>query len=171
MPHILRTTAAVALSVSATLVAGGALAADAGPIRVVFAEPERFTDMRDRPVGGVPADNPALAELSRFVQAEAARRVGSGQTLEVRITDVDRAGHFEPRRGPHLESVRVVRDVTPPRIDLSYRLLAADGSVLKSGTRELRDLQFLSRLREAPRDPMRHEKRLLADWLERDLRQ
>jgi hypothetical protein len=170
MPSILRITTGFVLAASA-LIGGGAVAAEGGPVRVVFAEPERFTDIRDRPLGRVTADDPALAVLSRFVQAEAARRVASGQTLEVRVTDIDRAGNFEPRRGPSFDAVRVVRDVTPPRIDLAFRLLAADGSVLKSGARELRDLQFLSRHRETPHDPMRHEKRLLAEWLARELPQ
>lgn len=169
MPNIHRAATGFALAVSAAL-AGGAVAAESGAVRVVFADPERFSDLRVRPFDSVPTDDPALAELSRFVRAEATRRVGPGQTLEVRITDIDRAGEFEPRSGPRLDAVRVVRHVTPPRIDLSFRLLAVDGSVVKSGTRKLRDLSFLSRRPEA-HDAMRHEKRLLADWLQRDFGQ
>lgn len=165
MPRSPFVLAAVALA--SALAAPAVLAADA--VQVSFADPERFTDVRDRQLGGAAADDPTLAELARFVQSEAAPHVAAGQTLEVRITDVDRAGQFEPRRGRFVDWVRVVRDVTPPRIDLTYRLLAADGQVLRSGTRALRDLQFLERLREAPHDPLRHEKRLLADWIARDL--
>lgn len=149
---------------------GAAPAAGAGGVHVVFAHPERFTDVRDRPLGGVTADDPALVELARYVQSRAAPRLVAGQTLEVTITDIDRAGQFEPRRGPNFDSVRVVRDVTPPRVDLAFRLLAADGQVVRSGSRQLRDLNFLTRDVELRVDPLRHEKRLLADWIGRDLR-
>lgn len=147
--------------------ASAALAAD--PVTVAFDRPERFTDVRDRPRGGAPADDPLLLDLARFVQREAAPRLAPGQTLAVTITDLDRAGTPEPR-GRGFDSVRIVRDVTPPRIDLAFRLLGPDGAELKSGERRLSDLSFLTRPPEWSTETLRHEKGLLAGWLAAELR-
>jgi len=67
--------------------------------------------------------------------------------------------------------VRIVRDIYPPRIDLTFRLLAADGSTLTSGKRELRDLGFLSRTNMYSNDPLRYEKTLLDDWVRKEFPQ
>jgi hypothetical protein len=147
--------------------AGAAVAADR--VTVVFDHPERFTDLRDRPRGGAPADDPLLAELARFLRREAEPRLAPGQTLAVTVTDVDRAGSAEPH-GRGFDAVRVVREVTPPRIALAFRLSGPDGAVLKSGERRLTDVGFLGRPPEWSSETLRHEKALIADWLAAELR-
>jgi hypothetical protein len=79
------------------------------------------------------------------------------------------AGEYEPWR-PRAYGVRIVRDVYPPRIDLRFRLAAADGSLLKEGECKLRDPAFMATaLLYFRDDPLRYEKALLDDWLEREL--
>ena len=58
---------------------------------------------------------------------------------------MQRAGGFEPGRGPQTDEVRIVRDIHPPRIALDYRLLADDdddGGVLRESARILSDAAF-----------------------------
>lgn len=112
-----------------------------------------------------------LAELRTWLSGAAARRLPAGQRLEIRLTDLDRAGRLEPwQRGAGTE-LRVVRSVTPPRIDLDFRLLAADGGVLREGSRRLRDAGFeWSTGARNPTDRWRHEKALLERWLDREFR-
>ena len=89
-----------------------------------------------------------------------------GHLLSVTFTDIDMAGDFEPWRGPRFDDIRIVKDIYPPRINLSFRLTDAEGNVVKEGTRELRDLAFMMKITMAFRDdPVRHEKALLDDWL------
>jgi hypothetical protein len=90
--------------------------------------------------------------------------------LEVHFTDVQRAGSFEPWRGPQAADVRIVRDIYPPRIDLRFGLLDADGKLLREGSRQLRDATFMMRPDLYPNDPLRYEKTLLDDWLREELR-
>jgi hypothetical protein len=65
--------------------------------------------------------------------------------------------------------VRIVRDLYPPRIDLSFTLTDADGTMIKTGERKLRDLAFMTPMRVTYcNDPLRYEKKLLAEWLDRE---
>ena len=82
------------------------------------------------------------------------------------ITDIDMAGDFEPWRGPQFDDIRIIKDIYPPRIDLAFRLVDAEGNVAKEGKRELRDTAFLMRITMGTQtDTLRHEKQLLDDWM------
>jgi len=109
-----------------------------------------------------------LDEIGRYVVKAASARVPEGSRLLVTITDVERAGRFEPWRGRGLWDVRIVRDSTPPRIDLAFQLVSPQGAVLQEGTRSLRDLNFLSRRSEHRDEALSYEKNLVDDWLRKD---
>ncbi len=139
------------------------LAAQAATTQVEFAKPESFTDAgRPRPAAG---RDESLEPLRDHLVAEAARRLPSDQALYVTITDVDLAGDFEPRQ-PYSREVRVVKDIYPPRIELRFRLVRGDGSVVKEGTRTLRDTSFLSRGAADRQDSLHYEKAMIDRWLE-----
>jgi len=155
------------------ILALGATTALAAPtadarVEVVFVQPEKFRDIGDRYAGGGSARDSHLRDLDRYIQSRAARLVPEGQRLVVSVTDIDMAGAFEPWRGRSGDT-RIVRDVYPPRIDLAFTLTGADGAVLKRGERKLRDPALLGRPGLSPSDPLRYEKALLDDWLEREL--
>lgn len=137
-------------------------------VQVVFVQPDRFRDVGDRYSGGGSARDSYLKDLDRYLQSRAARLMPEGQRLVVSITDIDMAGGFEPWRG-RLGDTRIVRDVYPSRIDLTFALTRGDGSVLKQGERKLRDPALPGRPGLSPNDPLRYEKALLDDWLEREL--
>ncbi|HZT54745.1 MAG TPA: DUF3016 domain-containing protein [Burkholderiaceae bacterium] len=151
--------------------AGAALAAPGAPVSTDKAEvslrnPAGFTEMR-RSFG---ARTDWLDELSSYIAKRAARAVPDGERLIVTITDVQRAGMIEPWRHGATD-LRVVRETTPPRIDLSFQLVAANGAVLKEGSRQLHDVAFMTRS-FSPRhrgDPLAYEKNLIDDWLRKDV--
>ena len=109
-----------------------------------------------------------LDELSRYVAKRASRTLPDGQRLLVTITDVQRAGRLEPWRIGAMSDVRIVRDTTPPRIDLNYQLVSQNGAVLKEGSRRLTDLDFMHRVGFHRGDLLAHEKNLIDDWMRRD---
>jgi hypothetical protein len=132
---------------------------------VEFFEPLKFTDVRDRYMGD-PDGAAYLPQIREYVLERAQRYVAEGQTLKVTFTDIDMAGDFEPWRSPSMNDVRIVKDIYPPRINLTFQLTDAEGRVIKTGQRELRDMAFLMKITMAFRnDPLRHEKALLDDWL------
>ena len=151
-----------------TCAAGMAATAPGAPVRhdkveVSYRNPAGFTEM-ERDFG---ARRDWLDELSRYVARRAAGAVPTGQHLAVTITDVQRAGMIEPwhRAGTDL---RVVRDTTPPRIDLSFQLVGPNGAVLKEGSRQLRDIAFLTRHTRYSGEPLSYEKNLIDDWVRRE---
>ena len=106
--------------------------------------------------------------LESYVLQRAAPLLAPGERLSVEITDLDRAGEREPWR-PGLGNTRVVRDVYPARIVLGFKLMKADGSMARDGTRTLAGLPVAGAARYGE-DPLRYERALLDDWLERELR-
>lgn len=107
--------------------------------------------------------------LEQHVQQRAARVLAPGERLAVEITDLDRAGRPEPWR-PGLGNVRVMRDVYPARIELSFRLTGADGAALKQGERTLSEPLPVAAAAVYGEDPLRYERAMLDAWVERELR-
>lgn len=136
-----------------------------GIVSVTYADPAKFSDARSAPRESAPARKAWLDALSLHLADQAAPRLPEGQRLSVHITDVQRAGGFEPWRGPQAGDLRIVRDIYPPRIDLQFKLLSAEGRVLREGRRQLRDSAFLVHPGGSASDPLRHEKALIDDWL------
>ena len=65
--------------------------------------------------------------------------------------------------------MRVVKDLYPPRINLSFRIVNADGIVVAEGNRKLRDMGFMYSGRALDKDPLKYEKKLLERWISREL--
>ncbi|MFC5437197.1 DUF3016 domain-containing protein [Rhodanobacter umsongensis] len=136
-----------------------------GNVSVRYRDPQHFTEAkRSFGVHLIKADD-YLQPLQAYIAQRASRVLAPGQRLDIEVTDVDRAGEYEPWRGPRFDDVRVVKDIYPPRIDLDFTLYGADGKVLRQGHRELRDLSFLSHSSGADQDSLRYEKSLVDRWL------
>jgi len=140
-------------------------------VEVTYAEPEQFTDVQDSYGASQKPNEAYLRQLKEHLERVGAKRLADGQRLTITITDIDMAGDFEPWRSPQFQDVRIIKDIYPPRIDLTFRLTDANGQVIAEGERELRDLNFNMRMTGLPNnDALRHEKALLDDWLRRELR-
>jgi hypothetical protein len=159
----LRTTLGLAIALAATV----ASAAAPGQVGVRYAHPENFTEAREvRAFAPARNDTDYLRVLERYIERRATRVLQPDQTLELVITDIDRAGSYFPALGSRYP-VRIVESGYPPRIDLSFRLLDSHGQVIRAGTRKLTDLSFLydGTPGISNTDPLRYEKRLIDRWL------
>jgi hypothetical protein len=139
-------------------------------VTVKYDHPQKFTEsVKSRAFTGSADNDDYLPRLKRYIQTRAAKILAPGERLDIVITDIDRAGNYEPWLGPSYSRVRIIRDVYPPRIDLHFRLLGADGQVIREGTRKLRDPGFLHTGAPGPgdSDSLRFEKRLIDRWLRR----
>lgn len=151
------------------LLAAGALLAAGEPaprVTVAFFEPEKFTDVRDSALFNDSGRTTYLEQLRDHLLEQAPKHLAEGQRLEITFTDIDLAGDFELWRGPQYFDVRMVRDIYPPRLEFSFRLLDATGKVVKEARRTLLDLAF--QLRSSiisQHDTLRYEKSMLDDWL------
>lgn len=165
-----RTAVALLAALVAPAAAGVVSAADrpGSRVSVVFVEPERFTDIKASAARSERGSAQILAEIAQFLEETGGAEIPAGFTLEIRLTDIDLAGEFEPVRGPQFERTRLMRDVYWPRFDLGFRLKDALGRVVKDGSRTLRDLNYLTRSLRVSADRLRYEKALLRDWLRQE---
>ena len=68
-----------------------------------------------------------------------------------------------------MQDARIIRDIYPPRMDLSFKLIGSNGEVLREGSRKLRNLGYLQSgmMRPTDTDPLRYDKALIDSWLRR----
>jgi hypothetical protein len=141
-----------------------------GPVNVQWDDPANFTEIRYSRNRWESERGNWVKDIAEYVRAQAAKELLPGERLDVTIHDIKLAGDYEPWHGPNTNSMRVVRDIYPPRLTLSYTLLDASGQTISQGERKLTDLAFLQNgTLHNDTDPLRYEKRLVDDWLRRDM--
>jgi hypothetical protein len=143
-----------------------------GPVDVRWTDPAQFTEILRSGNRREARRGDWVHDLAEYLRKRASDRLPDGQRLDVTITDITRAGNYEPGRGIGTDSIRFMRDVYPPRITLDFKLVGANGSVIAQGTRELSDIAYLQRgspLNDS--DQLRYEKRLIDDWLRKEFRE
>jgi len=139
-----------------------------GPVRVSWTDPAQFTEIRNSPNRFEAQSGNWVVELATYLRTSASRRLAPGQTLEVQITDIKRAGDFEPQNGPRGNDIRIMRNIYPPRMTLTFTLRDAQGAVQQQGEEKLVDMGYLTNTGLlSNNDPLRYEKYMLDNWLRR----
>lgn len=140
-----------------------------GPVSVDWTDPNEFSDIRHSGNRWAAQRGNWVEQLARHLQTRAAARLPQGERLEVTITDIMRAGQYEPWRGINLQDTRIVREIYPPRISLTFRHLDAQGAVIDEGTRNLRDFGFMMGASSVgSSDALRFEKSMINDWVRQE---
>ena len=149
---------ALQLGLLALLAAGLPARAD---VSVEFVKPERYAD-----VGRYGADSERnLRALESHFKEQGGRCLQHGESLELKVFDVDLAGRDEWwQRGSY--DLRVMRDITWPRLDLSYVRRDANGKILDEGRAQISDMSYLwrSAFVRNDTDDLPYEKAMLHDW-------
>lgn len=164
--------------VSSVLFVGGLFGADSAPqaaapvarITAEYVGAEKFTDFRDSIMESEKARASLMAQLNEHL-ASLGKFLPEGQRLELRFTDIDLAGDYEPWRGPDFDDIRIMKDIYIPRMKIDYKLLDASGAVIRSGSERISDMSYLMSVRMIPdNDPLRYDKNMLTDWIRREFR-
>jgi hypothetical protein len=108
-----------------------------GPVSVDWTDPAQFSDIRYSGNRWEAKRGNWVEQLAQYLQKSAAKKLPPGEQLQVTITDIKRAGQYEPWRGPNLQDTRFVRDIYPPRISLTFKRTDAQGNVIDQGERKL----------------------------------
>ena len=136
-------------------------------VSVSFVEPEKFIDSRRGELA--PTSAGVLRELETFLIETGGRYLPASTKLSIRVTDIDLAGDFELFRGPQADQVRITKGLYPPRIMLEFEVIDGTAAVVRSGKRELTDLNYQLRNVYPREDYLRYEKDILRDWLRPEL--
>ena len=140
-----------------------------GPVTVQWTDPEQFTEIRGSRNRWEARRGNWVHELAEHLRDGVQERIGEGERVEILVTDIRRAGDFEPGRSPQMDHVRVMRDIYWPRMDLEFSHYDAAGNVVASGERRLNDPNYLSSLqRSVGNDALRYEKAMIDGWLQRE---
>ena len=138
----------------------------AGPnLTVVFVNPEKYSDASYSSSFANAQDQADVQrDIEQHLQGLAERALPSGDSLKIEVLDIDLAGRVEPFRSRVGADVRVVRDISWPRMELRYTLTHG-GQATASREERLSDLNYLSSFnRYSSGDRLRYEKAMLDDW-------
>ena len=140
-----------------------------GTVSVRWEDPAQFTEIRYSHNRWEARQGNWVEQLATYLRERAEKRLPQGEQLDVNIVDIRRAGNYEPWHTA-FNDVRVLRDIYPPRMTLTFKRIAADGRVIAEGERKLSDMGFLmSGNAVGSHDPLRYEKHMIDRWLAREL--
>jgi hypothetical protein len=141
-----------------------------GSVAVSWNDPAKFSELRGSGNRSEAERGDWMTDLARYLRQRAERKLPGDERLEVTITDIRRAGNFEPWRGIEFRDVRILRELYWPRIAIDFKLTRADGSIAAEGQRVLSDPSYLGSSSAANEgDPLRYEKALIDRWVRREL--
>lgn len=137
-------------------------------IKVDFRNPDAYTDCRDDFVSSQEEQVRILGDLQRELRKHAALYLKEGERLEVVFNDIDLAGDIEPIRNG--EGKRVLRDITPPRLEIEFKIIGPDGAVKLEGKRSLKKLDYLNMMNlSRTLERYHHDKKLIREWVETEI--
>jgi hypothetical protein len=141
----------------------------AAEVQVRFMHPDTFTDSQLKANFAGP-DPVVLQTITNHLQGLAMQCLQGSQTLDVRIHDIDLAGQVEWWHGAGRRDLRVMREVTWPRMELSYVLRDEHGSTLEA-REKINDMNYLSNSYAARSAsfagiPLPYERAMLTRWFE-----
>ena len=145
-----------------------AVPAAAAGVSVSFIHPEKYVDAAySRSYASEKDRAEVQRDIEGHLQRLAERGLPAGDTLTIEVLDIDLAGWFEPFTFRSGAQVRIMREVTWPRIKLRYALTRGD-QLLASGEEQLIDQNYLMMTnRYFVGDRLRYEKAMLDAWFER----
>jgi len=168
-PHAFSLLAAALLGVAGSAASAVPVASDR--VQINWAPEQQLSEVKNNQFHrGWLRPKDWMQSLGDYLRQRADATLPAGEKLDVTIDDIKLAGDFEPWHGPDAEDIRFLKDIYPPRIDLHYRLLDANGTVLREGSSKLRDLSYLQRVVPNNSDPLRYDKRMLNEWLRKEFR-
>lgn len=139
-------------------------------VSVTFIAPEKFTDVKDDMTGSDRDRARVLDEIKAYMETLARDYLRAGESLELKVTDVDLAGDFEPWHGIEFDHIRILKEVYPPRMNLEFRLLDAEGKVVREGKRRLQNPGYLMTAGMPTNDPLRYDKEMIRDWMRQEFK-
>jgi hypothetical protein len=141
-----------------------------GPVSVTWDDPANFTEIRYSLNKFESRRGDWVEQLAQHLRERAEKRLPPGEQLLVNITDIDRAGAYEPWRGVEFYDTRFILDIYPPRMTFNYRRIGAGGDVLAEGEREIRDMGYLMTANPYfNSDTLRYEKAMIDRWISQEL--
>ncbi len=147
----------------ATIAIAGMMLTTAGAgaaVNVTFSNPQTW---RDDDFRSASKRQGVIEEFTRYFERLDKRYLKKEQKLDIEVLDARLAGRYE-RWQPEFSDVRILRDTTPPRFVIRYKL-RQDGKVIASGEEVVSNLNYLwSSSARNSIERFAYEKEMLRDW-------
>ncbi len=141
----------------------------AATVNVEFSNPEKYSDIDYYNGSRVKFRERLFKELKSYLSEEASKILPENYQLSLKVTNIDLAGRYDFVRNEH---IRIVRDIDFPRLKFSYQLTKGEQSIDQKEV-YLKDMSFLrhnQHLSRISRESFYHEKKLLKDWLKKEIK-
>ena len=131
-------------------------------VSIEFIQPEKFTDARYE--NRYRSHTRVTRDLAEYIYTLGDDYLPEGYHLAIQVLDIDLAGRYEPWR-MHGADVRYIRDITWPRINLTFALRDSNGELVSQGEESVVDMNYLNGIQHHRQsDRLRYEKAMLDDW-------
>ncbi len=141
-----------------------------GPVSVRWNDPAKFSEVRGSHNRNEAERGDWVMDIARYLRDRAERKLPADERLDITITDIRRAGNYEPWRGIEFRDIRVMRELYWPRIAIEIKHTRADGTIIAEGAQVLSDPAYLSSASTfGEGDPLRYEKNMIDRWVRREL--
>lgn len=128
---------------------------------VTWTEHEKYRDIHSGSEGRKSFRERTFKSFDKHF-AKLAEGLPEDQVLKINVTDVDLAGDT---RSGGINQLRIVKDIYFPRMNFSYELVKADGSIVTSGEVVLKDMSFMKGGNLKYRnESLGYEKKMLDNW-------
>ena len=137
-------------------------------VEIVWENPKKFTDVKSANESRSKFREHTFAQLEKYIN-ELAEELPEGQTLSMKVTDLDLAGQVWPASfvglGHSGGDVRLVKSIDIPRMEFSYTLTDTDGSIIQQADVNIKDMNFQHRHNPFfDSESLRYEKNMLKSW-------
>lgn len=139
-----------------------------GVVKITWQKVDNFRDVKA--VGDIQSryELRTFETLTKSLNKTASKAFKPNQKLEMVVTDVDLAGDVRPTFGATPNDIRVVKDLYPPRMTFSYKVLEGE-QVIVAGDEKLRDMGFMQTVGVTNDKPLRYEIKMLDEWLKKSI--
>ncbi|WP_231658040.1 MULTISPECIES: DUF3016 domain-containing protein [unclassified Pseudoalteromonas] len=141
------------------------LSSYAGEAKIKWHDLDDYTDARPANEVKGPFHKRLVKNFNKHFSREA-ENLPEGYVFNAEITNLDLAG--DVRFG--MNEIRVIKPIYMPKINFTYSVTDAEGKVVSEGEADLKDMQFMDRIR-SPRanEANYYDFRLISSWFEKTL--
>lgn len=140
------------------------VSAFAGEAKVTWGDLSKFTDVVEGQENRTYFQERLVKEFGDVFNRFSDRYLPEGYQLEVKVTDLDLAGDVRPMV-VQAGMMRIVSRIYWPTMTFDYVLKNAQNEIVKSGKANLKDMDFLERIRiPTGRTGFEYEEKMLSDW-------
>ena len=137
----------------------------AAVLEIEWIDIEKYRDIEASNQAQKRFEESVIKNLTGFFRTAAKEHLPDDQTLHIRITDLDLAGDVDYFFMDYDQPVRVVKEMYFPSIEFSYELRDAQNQVIKKGSENIKDMEFLSTgMNLQNTSSLHYEKKLIEDW-------